>query len=343
MKAYTIHKAYEGSVAEKQAPVPKEGEALVRVLYAGMCGSDIHSFEGKHVRRQLPLVPGHECSGVVEAVGSKEDQDLVGRFVAVHPEQGCGTCQSCANGWTNICRSKRLMGSGRWDGCFAEYITAPLSLIVPLPEGLSAKIGVLAEPLAVAVHAFKQANFKQGQSILIFGMGGIGALLLALGQYYGINKSIVCDVKEYNLHYAREHGATFALNTKEVQAPQQLEALSDVPDIDVSFVAASWPELINQSFALVRQKGTICLVGQFNSPGIVDVDKGRLKEQIITGSATYQIEDFRKAVELLGKAPEHFASVLTHFIELEEADSWLKRMAKADYEAIKVCVQFEQE
>ena len=339
MKAYMIQATRSGAVLDMPNPVPLPGEALIRVCYSGICGSDLHAYEGRHIRRKPPLIPGHESSGVVEAVGSKEHDHLLGARVTILPEQGCGQCCRCRRGWTNLCTEKRLLGTARWPGGFAEYVTAPTEQLFILPAEVPLRTGALAEPLAVAVHALRQASLQPGQNLIIFGMGCIGSLILALARLYGAHHITACDVKPFNLQHASEKlGATLTLNTSEVQADVQLASMTDLPEIDLGIVAASWHELINQSFTIIRPHGFIGLVGQFNRPGVIDIDKARIKEQTLVSSFTYTRGDFQEAVTLLEQDPELFASVITCEIGLSDVDHCLQSMIAGSINVVKAII-----
>lgn len=340
MKALMIHGAFNASVVEMPQPQTREGEVLIRVHRCGICGSDVHAYTGHHIRRKPPLVPGHEMSGVIEEVDPKGGPLLQpGLRVTVLPERGCGVCEVCSEGWTNVCEAKSLLGSGVWQGAFAEYVTAPKKLVFPIPESVSYELAALSEPLAVAVHALRKAQFRAGQTVLLFGSGGIGSLILALARIYGSGSCTVCDLKDFNLKAAKNQGATQILNTREINAREQLDGDKNYRPTDITFIAASATDLINQSFPLTRKHGIIVLVGQFNTPGIVDVDKARIREQTIATSFTYERNDFIKAVEILTAHPDAFRPLVTRMISLEESGPYLAKMCQGEVDTIKTLIR----
>ena len=339
MQAYRIVKPFAGEVLETPLPEMRQNEALIRIHYSGICGSDLHTYEGRHVRRCPPLVPGHECSGVVEAVGNRVTLIRPGCRVAVLPERGCGECACCRAGRTNLCASKTLLGTAAWPGGFAEYITAPEEQIFELPDRVPLRLAALAEPLAVAAHALRQADVRPGRNTLLFGAGGIGSLILTLARLRGVGQSIVCDLKAFNLELALRQGASFALNTGTRSAAEQLARLPQAAPSETAFIAASHHDLINQCFPLIRPGGVIALVGQFNRPGVIDIDKARIREQTLVSSFTYVREDFREALEALGKDPEAFDPLITREISLAETDSCLREMLEGRLNAVKVLIR----
>jgi L-iditol 2-dehydrogenase len=331
----------KGRVEHAAVPEPRAGEVRIRTAFTGICGSDLHAYMGTHVRRQLPLVPGHEACGVIDAVGSDVQGLSAGSRVTVLPELGCGSCYACASGWPNVCGSKTLLGTDKWPGAFAEYFCAPAINVIELPAGMSLKLAALTEPVAVAVHAIRQAGFCKGQSMLLFGAGGIGSVILALCKILGASHTTVCDLKHFNLGVATAQGADLVLNTADVPASDQFEKLK-LPWADAVFIAASHHDLINQSFKLARPHGVIVLVGQFNKPGVIDIDKSRLKEQQIVGSFTYTLDDFREAVRVLHAHPESFLPLITKEISLDEVDETVQAMIAGSVDAIKIVARAEE-
>ncbi|MGN6772540.1 MAG: zinc-dependent alcohol dehydrogenase [Rhizobiaceae bacterium] len=335
MKAYRMEDAGKGGIIELPLPMPSAREVRIKTAYSGICGSDLHAYHGIHIRRRLPLVPGHETSGVVDAVGLGVSPSILGARVTVLPERGCGRCEACRHGWTNVCGSKTLLGTQNWPGAFAEFFCAPIENIIELPADIPLALAVLVEPLAVAVHAVRLAGFDEGDSMLLFGAGAIGSLILAVCGIIGARYSIVCDVRDFSLGVARAQGADVVLNTSGLAASELFEALEG-PSVDTVFIAASHHDLINQSFSLVRPHGAVVLVGQFNKPGIIDIDKSRLKEQRILGSFTYLVEDFTEAVELLANFPDAFMPLISAEIPLDEVDATIRTMIAGQIDAIKI-------
>lgn len=329
-----------GRIETAPVPQPGAGEVRIRTAYTGICGSDLHAYKGTHVRRKLPLVPGHETCGVIDAVDEGVLELACNSRVTVLPELGCGSCDACRSGWSNVCTSKTLLGTAKWPGAFAEYFCAPAANVIELPAGMSLRLAALTEPVAVAVHAIRQAGFSKGQSMLLFGAGGIGSVILALCKIIGAGHTTVCDLKEFNLSAARAQGADLLLNTSDISAPDQLEKL-DSPPVDTVFIAASHHDLLNQSFKVARPHGVIVLVGQFNKPGVVDIDKSRIKEQTIVGSFTYTIDDFREAIRVLNAHPDEFEPLISKEITLEQVDDTVKAMMAGSIDAIKVIASLE--
>jgi len=341
VKAYWMQESGKGAIVDVPVPEPKVGEVRIRTAFSGICGSDLHAYKGIHIRRQLPLIPGHETCGVVDAIGCGVSKSTLGARVTVHPEMGCGRCYACTQGWSNVCTAKTLLGTQKWPGAFAEYFCAPATQVIELPACLPLKLAALAEPMAVAVHAVRQAGFSKGQSMLLFGAGGIGSLILILCKILGGGHATVCDLRDFSLDVAKDRGADLVLNTSNFSASDEIEKLG-VSMVDVVFIAASHHDLVNQSFKIARPHGVIVLVGQFNKPGVIDVDKSRLKEQQIVGSFTYTTDDFREAVRLLATYSDAFEPVISANIGLGQVDDTLKAMIAGTVNAVKIVIHIEE-
>ncbi len=341
MQSYLIKSPHNGSVAYAKKPIIEQNEALIKVCYCGICGSDLHAFEGSHIRRPPPLITGHEVSGIIEKIGSNGGSIKVGSKVTVLPEESCMICGNCMHGWTNLCKGKKLLGTNEWPGGFAEYIKAPISNVIELPATLPLELGALVEPVAVAIHALKQVNFEKGQNVIIFGMGSIGSVLLTLCKMLGANKIVACDIKNFNLEFAKTQGADFAIDTSNGY-DQTIKFINmlDIPKLDVSLISTSNVDTINMSFGVTRSRGVIGLIGQFNKPGIVDIDKSRIKEQLILSSFTYTIEDFINAINIIEKENYNFKKLISNIIKIDDIDNCIKLMVESKIDTIKTLISF---
>src|SRR5580704_7353 len=172
---------YPGRIAVEQAsiPVPGPDEALVRMLAAGVCGSDLHAARGRHPFVALPYRPGHEVVGVVEATGSPISGCAPGQRVTVAPYLPCWGCKMCASGRENLCENLGFFGCGYIQGGMAEHFTLPADRLFPVPDALDDHAAALIEPLATPVHAVRLAGEVAGRSVAVLGAGTIGLLTLA--------------------------------------------------------------------------------------------------------------------------------------------------------------------
>jgi L-iditol 2-dehydrogenase len=213
-----LEKARTFRMAECAQPVPGPGEALLRPLAVGLCGSDLHLFREAMIggvsieEAGAEFVPGHECSARVEAVGPGVDTALVGKRVAVDPAMPCGKCRVCRRGWENLCTDVHFVGCPPDNGLLQEYICLPSANLRELPDELDDDAGMMLEPLGVALHAMDVGQVKPGASALVLGSGSIGLCCTMLLAKMNCAPIIATDLLDYRLDVAREIGATQVLN-----------------------------------------------------------------------------------------------------------------------------------
>jgi threonine dehydrogenase-like Zn-dependent dehydrogenase len=191
MRRVVVH---PGRIAVEAAdiPAPGPGEALVRTLAAGVCGSDLHAARGRHPFVSLPYRPGHEVVGVIEAVGSAVEA-RAGQRVIVEPDLPCWACKMCTSGRENLCENLQFFGCGYAQGGMADYFTLAANRLHPVPDALDDHTAALIEPLSTPVHAVRLAGDVTARSVAVLGAGTIGLLTLAVLRAHGAGKVVSTD------------------------------------------------------------------------------------------------------------------------------------------------------
>ena len=219
MRAVVIHAPKDLRIDNYPDPAPGPGEVRVKIANGGICGSDLHYYHHGGfgvVRIQQPMALGHEIAGVVAAVGDGVTNVTSGTRVAVNPSKPCGQCLHCQEGMRNQCLDMRFLGSAmrfpHVQGGFREFITVDATQAVPISDRLSLAEAAVAEPLAVCLHAGKQAGPLLGKRVLITGCGPIGALMILVSRFGGASEIVVTDVADAPLTVAKKLGATHAIN-----------------------------------------------------------------------------------------------------------------------------------
>ena len=267
MQVCVIHKAQDLRIEDRAAPDPSPGGALVRVRAGGICGSDLHYyFEGRNgdfVIRE-PLIPGHEISGEVAAVGEGVTRLRPGQRVAVHPGRNCGRCAQCRAGRGNLCRNVFFMGSAsrfpHMQGGFAEFVAADESQLYPVSDALPFATAAFAEPLAVALHAVERAGPLLGRSVLIAGAGPIGLLVLLAARRAGAEWVTMTDILDAPLALARRIGADAAANVAE-GADALSRAAEALGGFETAFEVSGSPAGLASCLHAVRPGGMVVQVG----------------------------------------------------------------------------------
>ena len=246
--------------------MPKAGakEVLVELEYVGICGSDVHYFhDGRcgDYKVEGDCMLGHECAGTVVALGEGVEHLKVGDKVALEPGITCGQCEFCKTGRYNLCPDVQFLATPPVQGCYENYIAFPENMCFKLPDNISTKEGALVEPLSVGMHAANQGDVKLGDSVVILGAGCIGLVTLLACKAHGATDITVVDVIPKRLDYALKLGATRVINGREADAVGEVDKLTDGAGVDKVFETAGSPITIQQTPYMVKNGGTIVLVG----------------------------------------------------------------------------------
>ena len=246
--------------------MPEAGakEVLVELEYVGICGSDVHYFhDGRcgDYKVEGDFMLGHECAGTVIALGEGVEHLKVGDKVALEPGITCGQCEFCKTGRYNLCPDVQFLATPPVQGCYENYIAFPENMCFKLPDNISTKEGALVEPLSVGMHAANQGDVKLGDSVVILGAGCIGLVTLLACKAHGATDITVVDVIPKRLDYALKLGATRVINGREADAVGEVDKLTDGAGVDKVFETAGSPITIQQTPYMVKNGGTIVLVG----------------------------------------------------------------------------------
>ncbi|MDQ2671945.1 MAG: alcohol dehydrogenase catalytic domain-containing protein, partial [Actinomycetota bacterium] len=291
-------------VDEVPEPSVEPGTVVVRPTATGICGSEIEGYLGKMGNRTPPLVMGHEFAGTVTEVGEGADEGLLGRTVAVNPLSSDGTCALCRAGLTNLCPNRRLVGIHS-PGGFAEYTFAPAANVYPLPDGVDARMGALAEPLANGVHAARlgTAGGHPAEHAVVIGAGTIGLMCLQAAVLDGIPEVHAVEPVEARREQALALGAG-AVHESAEEAGGALEEPTEGLGADLVIDAVGAEVTRRMALDLLRPGGRVVYVGLHDDDttlGFHDVVRGQLDLQ---GSYAYTAEDYEQALDWLveGKA-----------------------------------------
>lgn len=269
MLAARVHGPRDLRVERVPHPGPAgRGQALLRVLATGICGSDLHLYLDARIGDSVvekPLVIGHEFSAVVEAVGPDaldgNHQPLKpGARVAVDPAQPCHHCELCEHGHPNLCCNLAFCGNYPYGGGFCEWMLMPARSCFPAPQSLDDTEAALLEPLGVAIHAVDLAKFRVGRSAAIIGMGPIGLLILQIARLAGADPVFATDKFPWRLHLAQKWGA-IPVRCDEENPVRRIEKETGGRGVDVAIEAAWADQSVAQAAEMARLGGRVVLVG----------------------------------------------------------------------------------
>lgn len=194
-------------VVEAPIPEPGPGQAVIRIKYAGICGSDLHVFAGLHPTAKPPLVMGHEACGTLYAINSDRTDVKVGDKVCCHTVKPCGACEGCCTGRENLCAAVKIMGTN-FDGVFTQYILVDADRVIRFRDDVDEKIAALVEPLTVGVHDLRRAGLRAGESVFVSGAGPIGLIIGIMARFSGAAQVVLSEIDPIRIRMAEDFGFT---------------------------------------------------------------------------------------------------------------------------------------
>jgi len=319
------------TIQVKDWPVPKlaTGEVLVRVRYAGICGTDLLIHSGKHPRVVPPRVLGHEIFGTVaDALSPADAAWKAGMRVAVYPLISCGRCAPCREGNAHVCDKLGLIGIDT-DGGIAEYVKAAPEQIVAVPDAVNDEQAALIEPLSVAVHVVRRSGFRPGDTTLVMGGGPIGNLIAQVLRASGARAVILTEVKPRRRALADQLHLT-TVNPAEESLRDAVLRFTGEPFVDRVFEATGAPAAYRDAVAVCKVRGEIVLVGLPKAPPEVDVLNLVFKEIQTTGARVYTLKDYQAAIGLLERGVVDVTPLITDRLALAMVELGFQKMRDAD-------------
>ena len=331
-------------IQERPIPVPKENEALIKVEYVGICGSDLHYYESGRIGDFIvepPFVLGHEAGGVVVEVGENVKNLKVGDRVAMEPGKTCGECQHCKEGKYNLCEDVIFFATPPVDGVFQEYVAHEAGLCFKLPEHVNTMEGALIEPLAVGMHAAKQGGACLGQTAVIMGAGCIGLCSMLACRAMGVSKLIVGDVMQKRLEKALALGADYVINGKEEDTVARIMELTGGKGADLGIETAGSQITAAQLIKAAKKGSVITLVG-YSASGEMTLPVGMILDKVLTLKSVFRYRNiYPAAIEAVAGGKIPIKDIVTDYFELDDIqnalDSCVKNKADIVKGVIKVC------
>jgi propanol-preferring alcohol dehydrogenase len=308
-------------------PIPSIGEQdiLVRVRAAGICHSDAHYRAGRSPMGMMPITLGHEVAGEVEWIGPQVTTVKAGERVCLHYNISCGTCGPCQAGHEQFCDSVRMLGH-HVDGGYAEYVAAPARNAIRLPDEISFEEGAtLMCASATAFHALHKARLKAGETVVVFGVGGLGLSAIQLARAAGAAKVFAVDIKMDKLELASEYGA-IPVDASRLDAVEEIRKRTEGSGVNVALELIGLPKTISQAIESLAVLGRAVIVGISNQPVTIDTYKHVLgKEAEIIGSNDHLLEELPALVEMARQKILDTSRVVSQILPLD-ADRINKRL-----------------
>ena len=320
-------------------PRPAPDEVLIRVEACGICGSDVHGYDGSTGRRIPPIIMGHEAAGTVAATGSNVAGFSEGDRVTFDSTIYCGTCEYCLSGEVNLCNNRQVLGVStpeyRREGAFAEYVVVPERVMYSLPANIPFAQAAMIEPLAVAVHAVSLAEITQETTALVVGAGMIGILVLQVLRDAGCAQVFVVDVDDTRLKLAGELGATATINAKTSDTVAEVQRLTSGGGVDVALEAVGSTPTVKNAIESVRKGGTVVLIGNVAPTVELPLQAVVSRQLTLRGSAASSGE-YPECIELLARGAVNVDPLITAVSSLEQGPEWFDRLHAREPNLMKV-------
>ena len=329
----------------KEVPTPSVAGAhdvLVQVKAVAICGSDVHGFDGSTGRRQPPVIMGHEASGEIVAIGSEVRNLHVGQRVTFDSTIFCGTCRYCRTGDVNLCDNRRVLGVScdeyRQDGAFAEFVVVPDHIVYPLPEGLSFVEAALAEPAAVAAHAFRITPVGLNESMAVVGTGLIGLLLVQILRTSTSGKIIALDTDAKRRESALSFGADAAFDPSDPLLVEKIAKAIGPGGVDRVFEAVGATAPIKTAISIVRKRGSVTLIGNVSPSVELPLQQVVTRQISLLGSCAMAGE-YPLVLDLMARKKIDVMPLVSAVAPLSEGHSWFTRLYGREPGLLKVVLE----
>ena len=321
MKALVIEKPYTAIIKEVPYPKPGPNDITIKVEKIGICGTDIHIFQGEFLS-PYPIIPGHEFSGTVYEVGENVRDFKVGERVTADPSLFCGHCEFCLTNRGNQCENWGALGN-TCDGSMAEFVKVPSRNGVKIPDSMSFAEAAFIEPMACVVHGMNRLQLQVGDRVIIFGAGAMGQQLIQSVKMSGASEIVVVDITQEKLDIALEWGATKIVLSDQIEI--DLDAVQYAHGFDVVIDATGIPKVIEQAFDYMGPTAKYLQFGVTPQDAKVEIDPFKIynNDWTILGSMAINYT-FLPAFYWIKEGRIHLNHLISQEISLEETIDFLK-------------------
>ena len=346
MKSLVLTEYRKLELADLPRPEPGPQDVLVRVAACGICGSDVHGYDGSTGRRIPPLVMGHEAAGIVAAIGQQVTKFQAGDRITFDSTVYCGECRFCRSGDVNLCDRRQVIGVScaefRREGAFAEYVVVPERIAYLLPEDMSFPEAAMLEAVSVALHGVAVSNVRGGETALVVGAGMIGLLTMQAARAAGCKRVMIADIDETRLGLAKSLGVDEALCLSGAQLTQEVQRLTGGFGVDLVLEAVGRNETVATSIDCVRKGGTVTLIGNITPEVTLPLQKVVSRQIRLQGSAASSGE-YPEAIKLVAGGQIQVKPLITAVAPLEEGPRWFDRLYAHEPNLMKIVLAPEPE
>jgi L-iditol 2-dehydrogenase len=341
VKALLLSQYRQLEITDIPVPAPARDEVLVRVAACGICGSDVHGYDGSSGRRIPPLVMGHEAAGTVAETGAGANGFAKGDRITFDSTVYCGDCSNCQRGDVNLCDRRQVLGVScgdyRRNGAFAEFVVVPARIVHHLPDNLSFSEAALLEAVAVALHAVSLAPIQPGSTALVVGAGTIGLLVQQALKVAGCEPVLVADVDATRLKLSASLGATTILGSGS-ELVQEILRITSGSGFDIAIEAVGLNQTVNTAISATRKGGTVVLVGNISPEVTLPLQIVVTRQLRLQGSCA-SAGEYPRAIELMSSGKINVKPLISAVAPLAEGPQWFERLYAREPNLMKVVLQ----
>lgn len=314
-------------------PTPADDEVLLRIRACGICGSDIHGWDGSSGRRNPPLIMGHEAAGEILSVGREVEGWHPGDRVTFDSTISCGTCDYCRSGEVNLCDNRRVVGVApaeyRQNGAFAEKLSLPARILYRLPDSLTFEQAAMIEPVSIAVHAIKRVSIAASDTAVVVGAGMIGLFVVQALRWAGAKQIIAVDLAENRLALARELGATHTFKSDTCDVPAEILKLTGGRGADLAFEVVGVSATLNLALGILRRGGHAVLVGNLAPKTDFPLQAVVTRELTLHGTCG-SAGEYPLCLDLIARGIVRVEPIVSAVAPLSSGAEWFERLSSKE-------------
>ena len=336
MKVVYVEEPGKIEIREKEMPILKNGEALLKIKYCGICGADVATFTGNQPFTTYPRIPGHEFSAEIVEIEENDRGLKVGDIVTANPYFNCGHCYSCERGIVNACTDNQTMGVQR-DGSFAEYVAMPIERIYP-GKGLSAKTLALIEPFSIGYHAVSRGHIKPGHKVLVIGAGAIGIFAAVSAKLKGA-EVYISDVFEKRLENALKFGVDGIIDVSKEDLLERTKEITNGNGFDICIEAVGQSATFLNCIDAAAFGADIILIGNGKKETTFNHSILLKKELNVYGSRNALKKDFLELIDLISSGKINVDHIVSDIFDKEDAIKGFDALVHNDGSRFKVLIK----
>ena len=339
MKALVLEEY--NNLVYRDVPEPEVGpdDVLIKVAACGICGSDVHGMDGSTGRRQVPIIMGHEASGIISETGANVTKWKKGQRVTFDSTIYCGKCSYCLGGQVNLCDNRMVLGVScddyRRDGVFAEYVVVPEHIVYALPDEVTFVQAALVEALSIALHATTRAQVYPDDTVVVIGAGMIGMLIIQALRAGGCKQIIAVDTDDKRVEMAGQLGADVGINPKSTDVKARILELTNGRGADAAFEVVGLGITVKIAVDVLQKGGHLTLVGNL-TPYIDLALQTVVTRQINLYGSCASSGEYPQSLKMIADGSIDTDTLITAQVPLAEGATWFERLYKGEPGLMKV-------